>query len=156
MPIFHAAAAPSTHIGALASGEVIYLMRRFDLKGYLRAIETYEITEMLAVPPMVIAIVMNPFSRERRFLKSIRCAICGAAPLDKSVQARLSEILEDGVPFNQVWGMTETSCMATLFPYPEKDTTGSVGRLLPNLEAKYEVQDPNNHLSMRIYVLTGL
>lgn len=141
LPIFHAAAAPSTHIGALAGGEIIYMMRRFDLKGYLRATETYEATEMVTVPPMVLAIVMTPFSRERRFLKSVRLVSCGAAPLDKGLQARLSELLEDGVPFNQVWGMTETSCIATMFSYPEKDTTGSVGRLLPNLEVKYEARD---------------
>lgn len=112
------------------------MMRRFELQSYLRAIEKYGATEMGAVPPIILAIVMSPFSRTRPFMKSIRNVMCGAAPLSKELQARLLEFLEPGVPFNQVWGMTETSCIATLFAYPEKDDTGSVGRLIPNLEAK--------------------
>lgn len=144
LPIFHAAAAPSTHVSALAGGEVIYMMRRFELQSYLRAIEKYGATEMAAVPPIILAIVMSPFSRTRPFMKSIRNVMCGAAPLSKELQARLSQFLEPGVPFNQVWGMTETSCIATLFAYPEKDETGSVGRLIPNLEAKLTDDDGNN------------
>ena len=69
-------------------------------------------------------------------LKSVRAANCGAAPLDKHPQARLQALMSDSAPFTQVWGMTETSCIATMFPYPEKDTTGSVGRPLPNLDLK--------------------
>lgn len=136
MPIFHAAAAPSTHVGALASGEVIYMMRRFDLQVFLRSIEKYRATELGLVPPIVLAVVMSPYSRTRPFLKSLRYLTCGAAPLDKDLQARLVELLDDGVAFNQVWGMTETSCIATMFPYNERDNTGSVGRLIPNLEMK--------------------
>jgi acyl-CoA synthetase (AMP-forming)/AMP-acid ligase II len=37
--------------------------------------------------------------------------------------------------------VTETSCIATMFPYPEKDFTGGVGRLIPNLEAKLADDD---------------
>ncbi len=69
-------------------------------------------------------------------LKAIKIAAAGAAPLDKQPQARMQTLIGDEVPFTQVWGMTETSCIATRFPYPEKDTTGSVGRPLPNLDLK--------------------
>lgn len=112
------------------------MMRRFELHAFLEANEKFGATELGMVPPIVVAIVMSPFSRTRPFLKSIRNVTCGAAPLDKGLQARLLELVEPGVPFNQVWGMTETSCIATMFAYPEKDDTGSVGRLIPNLEAK--------------------
>lgn len=33
-------------------------------------------------------------------------------------------------------GMTETSCVATRFPYPETDTTGSIGKPIPNVDLK--------------------
>lgn len=69
-------------------------------------------------------------------LKSVKIATCGAAPLDKHPQARLQALLDPSAPFTQVWGMTETSCIATRFPYPEPDTTGSIGRPLPNLDMK--------------------
>lgn len=37
--------------------------------------------------------------------------------------------------------MTETSCFASLFPYPEHDNTGSVGKFLPNLDVKLINED---------------
>lgn len=111
-------------------------MRRFNLEEFLTAIEKYGITDLTLVPPIVIAIVMSPISQKRPFLKKVRLAACGAAPLDKDVQARFRLLMGEEGPFNQVWGMTETSCIATMFPFPEHDNTGSVGRLIPNLEAK--------------------
>lgn len=37
--------------------------------------------------------------------------------------------------------MTETTCVATQFPYPEADETGSVGRPLPGLDVKLVDED---------------
>ena len=112
-------------------------MRRFELEKYLSTVEKFEITDLAMVPPIVIAILMSPASKKRPYLRKVRLAACGAAPLDKDVQGRFRSMMGDGTsPFTQVWGMTETSCIATMFPYPEHDDTGSVGRLIPNLEAK--------------------
>lgn len=111
-------------------------MRRFDLETYLTTVEKYNVTDLAMVPPIVIAILMSPLSQRRPYLRKARTAGCGAAPLDKNVQARFRSLMGDNAPFTQVWGMTETSCVATMFPYPEHDDTGSVGRLIPNLEAK--------------------
>lgn len=111
-------------------------MRRFDLEQFLTAVEKYGVTDLTLVPPIVIAILMSPLSQKRPFLKKVRLAACGAAPLDKDVQARFRTLMGDDGPFSQVWGMTETSCIATMFPFHEHDDTGSVGRLIPNLEAK--------------------
>ncbi|KAG0650962.1 Acyl-ligase azaF [Hyphodiscus hymeniophilus] len=36
----------------------------------------------------------------------------------------------------KAWGMTETCCIASIFHYPEDDVTGSVGRIVPNMDAK--------------------
>jgi acyl-CoA synthetase (AMP-forming)/AMP-acid ligase II len=140
IPVFHAAAAPWTHFGALRTGIVLYIMRRFDLEIFLVTTEKYNVTEILVVPPIALAILMSPFSKERPFLKKVRCGIIGAAPLDKDVQARFRALLGDDSPFTQVWGMTETTCIATMFYHPEHDDTGSVGRLIPNVEAKFVPQ----------------
>jgi acyl-CoA synthetase (AMP-forming)/AMP-acid ligase II len=112
-------------------------MRRFDLALYLQACLKYKITDLTLVPPLAIALLMNDMTYEKPYLRSVRSAACGAAPLDKSVQGRLRKLLGPGTPFTQVWGMTETTCIATSFIYPETDDTGSVGRLIANLEAKY-------------------
>lgn len=137
LPAFHAAAVPVTHISTLKSGSPAYVMRRFDLEGFLTTVEKYNITDLTMVPPIVIAVLMSPISQKRPFFKNVKVAACGAAPLDKDVQARFRTLMGNEAPFTQVWGMTETSCIATMFWYPEHDDTGSVGRLIPNLEAKY-------------------
>ncbi|KID96939.1 AMP-dependent synthetase/ligase, partial [Metarhizium majus ARSEF 297] len=135
-PIFHAAAAPTTHVSALASGHVVFMMRRFELKAFLHAVETFRATELVLVPPIAIAILTSPYATTRPFLATVRNARCGAAPLDKQLQARLQQLLSNGAGLTQVWGMTETSCVATMFPYGEHDDTGSVGRIIPNVELK--------------------
>ena len=139
IPTFHAAVAPSTHIGALAGGHVCYVMRRFELESFLANFEKFACTEIVLVPPIAIAIIMSPLSKKYS-LKSARAGYIGAAPLDKGPQAKFRALMGDGAPFTQVWGMTELTCVATNFPYPESDTTGSVGRLVPNLEAKSAVR----------------
>ncbi|KAI1921808.1 hypothetical protein LOZ12_002127 [Ophidiomyces ophidiicola] len=145
VPMFHASAVPSTHTSALKAGHVIYVMRRFDLEGFLRVSHKYKITEATTVPPMAVAIVKSPLSKQP-FLKNIRSGAVGAAPLDKGVQAQFRSLLGDGARYNQVWGMTETSCVATRFVWPEDDTTGSVGRPIPCLEMKL-IDDAGNNIS---------
>ena len=72
--------------------------------------------------------------------------MCGAAPLGKGPQSRFQALLAPDAPFCQVWGMTETTSIATMFPWPENDDTGSIGRPLCNLDTKL-VDDDGNDIS---------
>lgn len=117
-------------------------MRRFDLEAYLKAAERFQVTEIVTVPPMALGIVKSPLSKHP-YLKSAKRGNVGAAPLDKDVQAKFRSLLADGASYNQVWGMTESSCVATMFYWPENDDTGSVGRPVPCLEMKYVPQAHN-------------
>ena len=109
-------------------------MRRFELEPYLANLEKFKITELFVVPPLVISIIMSPLSKNFS-LKTVRQASCGAAPLDKGPQARFRALLAPDARVTQVWGMTETSCITTMFRGQEDDTTASVGRLVPNMQA---------------------
>lgn len=113
-------------------------MRRYELKAHLAAASRFKITDMPLVPPLVIAIIMNAeLTRDPAYsLHSVIYSTCGAAPLEKGPQARLKALINPKGTFNQVWGMTETTCIASMFPYPEDDRTGSVGRFLPGLDVK--------------------
>lgn len=114
-----------------------YVMRRFEIETWLASISRHNITEINIVPMMVIRLLSSGLLDSGKYsLKTIQNAWAGSAPLDKSIQARLKEYLEPDTPFNQAWGMSETTCIATMFYYPEQDFTGSVGRLLPNCDAK--------------------
>lgn len=140
LPMFHAASTPAACCTPLRAGQAAYIMRTFDLEMWFTCMEKYAITEVAMVPPIVILIIMSPL-RHKYSLKAAKQAQCGAAPLDRRPQARLQELMAEGAPFTQVWGMTETSCVATMFRYPETDVTGSVGRPLPNLDVKLVDED---------------
>jgi 4-coumarate--CoA ligase len=134
-PMFHVSNVPRAHTSPLRSGLLTYVMRRFELKSWLQNISRFGITEANMVPPMVIQVINSPLTKQYS-LKSIRNSWVGAAPLAAEPQARYKALLRGDTPFNQVWGMSETSCIATMLHYPEQDCTGSVGRFLPNMDAK--------------------
>jgi long-subunit acyl-CoA synthetase (AMP-forming) len=129
------AAAPPVHIAPLRSAHVTYVMRRFELKPYLEGVEKFKITELFVVPPLVISIVMSPMSKVYS-LNSVKQASCGAAPLGKDPQGRFRALLSPDARITQVYGMTETTCIATMFRWDEDDRTASVGRFIPNMEAR--------------------
>lgn len=145
VPMFHASSVPTAHTSALRAGHVTYVMRRFELEPLLQSFGKYNITEMGIVPPIAIAIIMSPITKKYS-LKNIKAVSVGAAPLAKETQARFKELLDKDTPMTQVWGMTETSCIASMFHYPEDDDTGSVGRMLPNIDAKL-VDDDGKDIS---------
>ena len=152
LPMFHAAIAPRAHTSTLRKGERTYIMRRFDLEQFLANIEKFGVTNLGVVPPMAIAIIMSPLSKKYSLSSCRRCT-AGAAPLRPETQARLQSLLRKDCPMTQVWGMTESSCIATRFEFDEFDTTGSVGRPIPNVDMKL-VDDNGNNLG-EVYDVRG-
>lgn len=145
LPMFHAATAPSAFCTPLRAGEKAYVLPRFDLEKWFWALEKYQITDLVVVPPVAIMAINSPLNKKYS-LKSVRIANAGAAPLDKRPQARFQELIGQEVPFTQVWGMTETSCVATRFAYPQADITGSVGVPMASLDTKL-VDDDGKDIS---------
>ncbi|KAF4538010.1 AMP-binding domain protein [Lasiodiplodia theobromae] len=155
LPPFHAAIAPSLHVGTLRSGDTTYVMPRFDPAAVLRAICAHAITDVIVVPPCVLALVNLPpemLKDPRCSLASVRWIRCGAAPLSAGVQARLQALLDRKVDeggaegqavITQVWGMTETACVVTQFAPGERDDgpSGAVGRPLAGLDVKVVDED---------------
>lgn len=145
--MFHVATAPTCHFSPLKDGVGTYVLRRFELEPFLKAIEEHQITDCPTVPPMVISIIQSDL-KDKYSLASVKFATCGAAPLDKAQQARFQALLAKDAVYTQVWGMTETTCICTNFPYPEADTTGSVGRPVPGVELKLvDAADPDKDIT---------
>ncbi|KAH0604902.1 uncharacterized protein H6S33_006570 [Morchella sextelata] len=147
LPMFHVACVPHAHVVLLRAGRTAYILRRFHLELYLSTVEKHGINELGLVPPLAVLLVMSPLTKKYS-LRNIKTVLIGAAPLSKDIQARLKNTVNpDKNPLvNQVWGMTESTCIATMFHNMEDDDTGSVGRLLPNLEAKL-IDDAGNDIS---------
>ena len=132
--MFQALILPTVHVATIREGLTTYIMRRFEVASYLKYICRYQITDVAMVPQMVSSLSSSQLP-SRSLLTSVRDVFCGGAPLDNALRQRIVEILPTEARFTQGWGMSETGRI-TSFPFPEQDHTGSVGRLLPNTEAK--------------------
>ncbi|TGO69394.1 hypothetical protein BOTNAR_0011g00090 [Botryotinia narcissicola] len=130
------------HTTALKGGHVSAVMRRFELIPYLNIAEKYQINEIMVVPPIAIAIIMSGVAGDK--LRSIKHAGVGAAPMGKESQEKLKQLCAPGATLTQAFGMTETTCICAQFWFWEDDTTGSVGRMLPNIDAKIIDDDGND------------
>ncbi|MGH3555689.1 MAG: AMP-binding protein, partial [Mycobacterium sp.] len=62
----------------------------------------------------------------------LRWAMSGAAPIPRETLAFFAGI---GLPIAELWGMSELSCIASV-SHPRDARLGTVGKLLPGLEAK--------------------
>ncbi|PNX71577.1 4-coumarate-CoA ligase 9-like protein, partial [Trifolium pratense] len=71
-------------VRALAMGETLVLMQRFDFEGMLKAVQKYRITYMPVSPPLVTAFAKSELVKKYD-LSSIRLLGSGGAPLGKEV-----------------------------------------------------------------------
>jgi acyl-CoA synthetase (AMP-forming)/AMP-acid ligase II len=122
---------------ALRAGIKIVTMPRFDLPEFLRLIQEQKVTQLHIVPPIVLALAKHPLVAKFD-LSSVKMIYSAAAPLAGSIQ---TEILAKfpWLKIKQAYGLTEASPAITMVPDAEIKA-GSVGILLPNIEAK--VIDP--------------
>ena len=112
LPMFHAATAPMAFTSCLRSGSLGVVLARFNPEEWFWAHQEYEITDLGVVPPIAVMAINHPLNKKYS-LKSVKIGAVGAAPLDKQPQSRLQKLIGEEVPLTQVWGMTETSCIAT-------------------------------------------
>ena len=141
LPFFHIYGMVVTLAGSLHLGATVVSMPRFDLDGFLDAIQRYRASVLYLVPPMVLALAYHP-DVDKYDLSSVRMAGCGAAPLGAEVQEACASRLHCTV--GQGWGMTETTAIATVSPFndPGAIRPGTSGVLIPNTEARVvDVED---------------
>ncbi|MEV4516268.1 AMP-binding protein [Dactylosporangium sp. NPDC049525] len=122
----------------LAAGATVVTLPAFDLDAFLRTIQDHRVTLTIVVPPIVRALAGHPLV-DRFDLSSLRNVGVGAAPLDAATEQRCAQRLGCGV--SQGLGMTEAGALIAVGD-PDAPRRGSVGRLLPNTEAR--VVDPGS------------
>jgi len=134
-PFFHIYGFTMILNTGLLAGATVVTIPRFDLQQYLRVVQDHRVTRAYLAPPMVLALA-NAADVEEYDLSTLRLALCGAAPLDVDVTLRAERRL--GCLIRQGYGMTEASPGTHVTPDDEYATTppGSIGRLLPNTEAR--------------------
>lgn len=133
LPLYHAYGQLYTILLAWRLTIPVYILGKFDYPQFLATIQHYKITHLQAVPPVLAMLIKRPETRQYN-LGSLKSIASGAAPLSALLEGQVSERFH--VQVGQSWGMTELTCGAirTCDKVPSK--AGSVGCLLPNLQAK--------------------
>jgi acyl-CoA synthetase (AMP-forming)/AMP-acid ligase II len=114
-------------------------MPRFELEAFLQVVQDHRVTASIIAPPIALALARHPIV-DRFDLSALRWLGCGAAPLDAATERACAARL--GCPFGQGYGMSEATATIAVINVPEPDTIvpGTVGPLLPGVEAR--VIDP--------------
>lgn len=106
-PMFHVLGQSQYCIIAPKRGVRNYIMEKFDLELLMKYTERYRATELLLLPPIIIAILHHPASRKYD-LSSVILAGCGGAPIRESVLRKLEDLMPNkAFTVVQGWGMTE-------------------------------------------------
>ncbi|KIW13619.1 hypothetical protein PV08_08810 [Exophiala spinifera] len=134
LPVFHAFASPLALVLPLRLGMPTYFLPKFNLSDFLLAVSKFGITDTPIVPP-ILGTLAHLSEVEIQHLQSLRYVICAGASLNPRVQEKLASRLHKDANVAQCWGTTEAGWHA-LLAWKEKDTSGSVGRLLPGVELK--------------------
>jgi acyl-CoA synthetase (AMP-forming)/AMP-acid ligase II len=132
LPLSHIAGMHVVMNHTLAAGATLVVMPRFDLEGFLGAIERYRVTRAVVAPPVVLALAKDPIV-ERYDLSSLRVLKSGAAPLDGDLARTCAGRLRCRV--NQGYGMTE-AVACTFAPDEGPDKPESVGPPAPGVECR--------------------
>jgi len=124
---------------SLNFGYQLVVMPRFEIEAFCRAVQNNRITFTYLVPPVLLLIAKHP-SISKYDLSSLRMANSGAAPLTKELVEQVNKRVR--LPIKQGYGLSETSPTTHAQAWSEwRSTVGSVGKLLPNLTAKYLAPD---------------
>ena len=126
-------------------------MGRYELLRMLGYIQQFRITELLLVPPIVVAMAKSPASRDGQIdLSSIQKVTVAAAPLGLEPSQLFEEIWGGKVKLRQAFGMTEAPALSLAWDEADmsEGTSVSVGELMPSIEAKLMRDDETEELAL--------
>jgi 4-coumarate--CoA ligase len=94
MPMYHGLGLVYFAMVAPKRGLCVYIMERYELLQMVENIQKFRISELLMVPPIVVAMAKNPLiGSHKNDLSSVNNELCGAAPLGAEI----------GVQFEDLW-----------------------------------------------------
>ena len=126
LPLSHSFGIAFSNIGNFVGGKTI-LLRWWNVEESLKAIQTFRVTQIAAVPTMYIQMLEFP-ELDKYDLRSLEDCQCGAAPLPVEVALRWKEKV--GVDIREGWGLTESGSTTTGQPGDLPPKYGSIGKCL--------------------------
>lgn len=134
LPLYHVLGQAFTIGVAARLRYKVYVMGKFTFVDFLKYIEKYKVTEIHAVPPVLVALQKMPLVKNYD-LSSVRHVFVSAAPTGRDTLTAVEKLL--GVKVHQGYGMTELTTGAIGTPYGEEhDPASPIGLLCASTEAK--------------------
>nr|KAJ0199441.1 hypothetical protein LSAT_V11C600315830 [Lactuca sativa] len=148
LPMFHIYAFGVILYSQLQERNTIVSMGKFSFHGVLKNIDTYRVTHLWAVPPVILSFTKQNVIKKFH-ISSLKVIISGGAPLGKGLLMECAKRFPH-VFVLQGYGMTETTAAISMgSPIIEHGVfSGSTGRLLPGIEAQIVSLHTNNHKSL--------
>ena len=135
LPFFHIYGLTGLVHQPLHRGIELVVMPAFDLKKFCEGIQKHKITFIYVAPPVIVRLARDKMVDDYD-LSSVRMITCGAAPLTQELVDSVHKRLN--IKINQAYGLSETSPMTHTQPWDEwYSSVGSVGKIFPNMWAKY-------------------
>ncbi|KAB2104381.1 putative 4-coumarate--CoA ligase 1 [Alternaria gaisen] len=135
LPFFHIYGLTGLVHQTLHRGIELVVMPAFDMETFLRTIQEHKITFIYVAPPVIVRLSRDKMV-DKYDLSSVKMITSGAAPLTKELVDAVHKRLK--LKINQAYGLSETSPMTHTQPWDEwYSSVGSVGKMFPNMQAKY-------------------
>lgn len=110
MPMFHTSGCGMATLGSLQAGSQMILVSLFDPSAVNRLIATEKVTNTLAVPTMLIA-MLEAFEQEPHDFSNLKFVSSGGSMVAPEVVRRVSKTFD--CAFNILYGQTESSPVIT-------------------------------------------
>ena len=139
LPISHIAGLFGYLIAPLYSNGTVFWMRKYHWASMIENVKKFQVTVIYTVPSIFLRI--SKAKEVTDHFSTVEAAATGAAPMDGELQVKASSRLgnkkgEEATSIGQTWGLSETTGAVTAVPRGERDETGFIGRVLPNVELR--------------------
>ena len=133
IPLYHSFGAACNMLSPLCAGAAVVLLDRFTMEGIFTTIQKERVTYIAAVPRLYMGMLFHEKLKEFD-LSSLRFAITGGSTMPPELFAEFKKHI--GIQVLEGYGLTETS-PCCIFSLPGKQQKpGSIGTVLPGVEAK--------------------
>ncbi|GMH20378.1 hypothetical protein Nepgr_022219 [Nepenthes gracilis] len=148
MPFFHIYGIAGICCATLRNKGKVVVLPRYELRTFMSALITHEVTFAPIVPPIILALVKNPIVHEFDLSRlKLQAIMTAAAPLAPELRDAFENKFP-GVQVQEAYGLTEHSCITLTHGAPngEHAKKNSVGFILPNIEVKFIDPDTGRSL----------
>ncbi|OUM84699.1 MAG: long-chain fatty acid--CoA ligase [Bacillus thermozeamaize] len=142
LPFFHVYGMTVVMNLSIATGALMILLPRFDVKEVLETIQKEKPTQFPGAPTMYIGLLNHP-DVNKYDLSSVNICLSGSAPLAPEVQKQF-ETLSNGGLLVEGYGLTEASPVTHSNPINGLRKVGSIGIPWPDTDARIVDEEGND------------